>query len=263
MTVPARKNTEDQYTSIRSVERAVDVLTYLAQTDEAVSVTDMQRALNLSRPTLYRLLHTLEKKKLVRSIGDPQRFALDYKVVALSSAWLNANDSLTIAQPHLTALWRETNETVAMFVRGDAATKLCVQELPSHHPLVFTRGIGFTEPMTVGSSGKAILAFMSASEIDAVLATAQDRKEREDIRKELPIIRDDGYSLSTGEILTGAVSMAAPIFDRTGQVIASVTVFGPEARIKGKTRSVCLNSLRRTAREISAANGYQPAAAAE
>ena len=249
--------------AIRSVERAVDVLTYLGRADAAASVTDMQRVLGLSRPTLYRLLHTLEKKGLVRSVGDPQRFQLDYRVVELSSAWLGRNDVVSVAQRHLSALWRDTDETVAMFVPGDPSTKVCVQEMPSRQALVFTRGVGFTEPMTVGSSGKAILAFMPAADIEAVLAATAEAAERSAIRRDIETIRCDGYSISTGEIIAGAVSMAAPVFGRGGAVAASISLFGPEARITGEHRAACLGRLRQAAREISMANGHRPATAAE
>lgn len=249
--------------TIRSVERAVDVLVFLGRSDAASSVTDMQRALGLSRPTLYRLLQTLEKKGLVRSVGEPQRFLLDYRVVELSSAWLGRNDAVSVAQRYLTSLWRETDETVAMFVPGDPATKVCVQELQSRQPLVFTRGVGFTEPMTMGSSGKAILAFMPGAAIDAVLAGVADADERAAIRRDLEAVRRDGYSISSGEIIAGAVSMAAPVFGRGGEVVASISLYGPVARIDGEHRAVCLSRLRQAAHEISTANGYRPATAAE
>ena len=253
----------EQGSGIRSVERALDVLTFLARADGPVSVTGLQRALHLSRPTLYRLLQTLAGKGLVRSFGEPQRFALDYRVVELAGGWLGRNDVVGIVQPHLTALWQQTDETVALFVPGDASTKVCVQELQSRQALVFTRGVGFTEPVTVGSSGKAILAFMPDAEIDAVLGRLVAKSERDPLRRELASIRRDGYSISNGEIIDGATAMAAPVFDRSGNVRASLSLFGPEARIKGTHLDACVGWLRRAANDASAANGYRPAAAAE
>jgi len=249
--------------SIRAVERAVDVLLCLARGGGPLGVTDIQRDVKLSRPTLYRLLNALERKGLVRSDGEPQRFALDYRVVELAGAWLGGNDVVAAAQPHLNALWLATDETVAMFVPADARTKICVQELRSRQALVFIRGVGFTEPTTVGSSGKAILAFMPADDIAAALADLPEEAAREAVHRDLARIRRQGFSLSAGEIIKGASAMAAPVFDRFGHVRASVSVFGPEARLTGEHHALCLRHLRQTADAISAAVGYRAGAAAE
>jgi DNA-binding IclR family transcriptional regulator len=249
--------------SIRAVERAVDVLRCLARGGEPLGVTEIQRHVKLSRPTLYRLLNALERKGLVRSAGDPQRIALDYRVVELAGAWLGGNDVVAAAQPHLNALWLATDETVAMFVPADSRTKICVQELRSRQALVFIRGVGFTEAMTVGSSGKAILAFMPEEDIVGALAILPDEAAREAIRRDLARIRRHGYSLSAGEVIKGASAMAAPVFDRSGHVRGSVSVFGPEARINGEHHAFCLNHLRQTANAISAAVGHRSGAAAE
>lgn len=249
--------------SIRAVERAIDVLYCLARNCDPIGVTDIQQTVKLSRPTLYRLLTALERKGMVRSSGDPQRFALDHRVVELAGAWLGGNDVVTAGQPFLNALWQATNETVAMFVPVDARTKICVQELQSRQALVFVRGVGFAEPLTVGSSGKAILAFMPAEDIAAALADLPDAGAREALRRDLARIRRQGYSLSSGEVIKGASAMAAPVFDRAGRVCASVSVFGPEARLAGDHHALCLRELRRTAGDVSSAIGYRPGVAAE
>lgn len=249
--------------SIRAVERAVDVLLCLARGGGALGIGDIQRNVELSRPTLYRLLNALERKGLVRSDGEPQRFALDYRVVELAGAWLGGNDVVTAAQPHLNGLWLATDETVAMFVPVNARSKICVQELRSRQALVFIRGVGFTEPLTVGSSGKAILAFMPTAEVEAVLADLPDAALRDAVRRDLAGIRRQGYSLSAGEIIKGASAMAAPIFDRFGHVRGSVSVFGPEARLNGEHHAFCLRRMRQTADAISAAIGHTAGAAAE
>jgi len=248
---------------IRAVERAIDVLGCLARADGALGVTDLEGALSLSRPTLYRLLATLEGKGLVRSFGEPRRFALDYPVVELAGSWLGRNGLLPAAQPHLDRLWRATDETVAMFVLADAATKVCVQELQSRQALVFTRGVGFSEPVTVGSSGSAILAFMSPAEIETVLEGLTDTTARAAKRRELATVRANGFGATSGSIIAGAAALAAPVFDRHGRVRGSVSVFGPEVRIRGAHRDFCVERLLATAADISGAIGYRGRAAAE
>ncbi len=249
--------------SVRSVERAVDILRCFDRESPTLAVTDLQRRLGLSRPTLYRLLETLEGKGLVRSFGEPKRFELGHGVVELAQSWLGRIDVTAVAQPMLNALWRETEETVAMFVPTSAHSKICVGELQSRQALTFTRGAGFSEPMTLGSSGKVMLAFMDRPDIEDALAEIADPAERAALMSELDVIRRDGSCTSSGEIIAGAIAIAAPVFDADGEVAASICVFGPEARLTGDHRSYCLKQVRAAAEGVSTAMGRRPVLDAE
>ena len=249
--------------TVRAVERAVDVLMCFTRDRPTLSVTDLQKSLSLSRPTLYRLLQTLEGKGLVRSFGDPQRFQLAHGAIELGNAALAPIDVARLGQRHLRALWEATDETVALMVPVSADVKVCVEEIQSRHPLMFTRGAGFTEPMTVGASGKAMLAFMAPDTVETALRDLDDGEDREALRVELAEVRVDGFRISTGEIIEGAVAIAAPVFDRDGGVAGSICVFGPEARLTGAHRDMCVGEVLAAARRISEAMGYTPRAAAE
>jgi len=244
--------------SIRAVERAMDVLKCFGADTPTLSVTDLQRRLGLSRPTLYRLLHTLEGKGMIRSWGDPQRFELDAGVVELAGSWLGKSDMAQAAQPYVSELWGDTDETVALFVRTSPVSKICINELPSRQPLTFTRGVGFTESTTMGSSGKIMIAYMKPVEVELALAEIKDAEARAALDAELVQIRQDGYSISSGEIIAGAIAIAAPVFNNDGDVAGSVCLFGPEARLDGKSRQKCVAQLLETARKISTAIGHRP-----
>jgi IclR family transcriptional regulator, acetate operon repressor len=245
--------------SIRAVERAIDVLKCFGPDNAHLSVTDLQHRLGLSRPTLYRLLHTLEGKGMIRSWGDPRRFALDAGVVELAGSWLGKTDVAQAAEPYLSELWVATDETVALFVRSSAVGKVCVSELRSRQPLTFTRGAGFTESTTMGSSGKVMIAFMKPDEAELALSDITDGDARAALDTELAEIRRDGYSISSGEIIAGAIAIAAPLFDRDGDVAGSICLFGPEARLNRAPRENCVGLLLETARKISTAIGHRPA----
>lgn len=249
--------TDSEAKTVRAVERAADVLMCFAGDEPTLSVTDLERRLSLSRPTLYRLLHTLEGKGLVRSFGEPRRFELGHGAVKLGHAALARIDVARLGHRHLRELWRATGETVALFVPVSGGSKMCVEEIQSRQALVYTRGAGFNEPVTVGASGKAILAFMPAGEAEAVLAALTDDAERVDLRADLAEVRRTGYRVSTGEIMGGAVALAAPVFAAGGTVAGSICVFGPEARLTGSNRENCVRELCATADRISEAMGHR------
>jgi DNA-binding IclR family transcriptional regulator len=248
--------------SIRAVERAIDVLACFGRDTPELSVVELGKRAGLARPTLYRLLQTLEGKGMVRRVGEPLRYALGHRVVEIASGWIEPGNIGATAEPFLRDLWRETEETVALFVPIPGARKLCILEIPSNQALVFRRGSGFTESLTVGSSGKAILAFLDRAETDAALAKIPAAK-RASLRNDLAQIRARGHAVSQAEIIAGAVAIAAPVFDHAGAVAGSVCVFGPAARLSGETRRRAVNHAAHAADRISAALGYRAAIAAE
>ena len=94
-----RTHDQGDIKTVRAVERAVDVLMCFTRDRPALSVTELERTLALSRPTLYRLLHTLEGKGFIRSFGDPQRFRLGHRAIELGEAASARLDVARVAEP--------------------------------------------------------------------------------------------------------------------------------------------------------------------
>jgi hypothetical protein len=145
--------------NVRAVERAIDILQCFLPDEPWMSVIEIQQRVPLSRPTLYRLLQTLRAKGLIRVQGEPQRFALDFGVGRLARSWIAGIDAIALARPILERLRRSTGETTALFVRR-GELRQCVAELVSPHVLAISRGLGETDHLWRGASGKSILAFM-------------------------------------------------------------------------------------------------------
>lgn len=240
----ALTQTDNAQKTIRSIERSIDVLGCFDQVTPQLSVTDLQKRTGLSRPTLYRILATLEGKGVIRSFGDPQRFELGHEASRLAANWIGQDDFVRAARPVLRRLWDDTDETVALFIVAEGAKKICIEELQSRQALTFTRGVGFTEDLATGASGKAMLAFTKQAAASPEFAD----------------IRGSGVCVSEGEIIEGAVAIAAPVFDRDGSIKGSVCIFGPAVRLSAAHRDECIDRVRRASEEISYALGYTSAA---
>jgi DNA-binding IclR family transcriptional regulator len=77
------------------------------------------------------------------------------------------------------------------------------------------------------------------------------------LKKELELIRKQGFTQSNSEVDSGAGSVAAPIFDHNGGIAASLTVVGPADRILlGETREVLISKVTDIARKISLELGH-------
>src|SRR5690606_33948779 len=114
--------------SVRAVGRALDILSAFSPVDVELSPGDLLQRVDLSRPTMYRLLHTLELNGFLISSGDPQKFRLGPKVARLAHVWTSSNDPAAAALPIMRRVWEITGETVGLFVReGDF--RMCVAEV--------------------------------------------------------------------------------------------------------------------------------------
>jgi len=214
--------------SVRAVDRALDILMAFTATDHALTAGELLKRVDLSRPTLYRLLHTLEHNGFVSSGGEPQKFRLGPSVAHLAHVWTASLSIGEVAQPMMRRLWEQTGETVALFI-PQGEYRVCVAEIPSAQPLSFKRGVGYREKVMVGASGRAILANMP--DASRYLMDVNGPGVDAEYEKELGLIRERGYAVSRDELLQGAVAVAAPFFHGGEQVAGSLAVFGPSARL--------------------------------
>src|SRR5262245_1908302 len=244
-----------QSKNVRAVERAVDILECFEAGTPWMSVLEIQRRVPLSRPTLYRLLQTLIAKGLVRAEGDPQRFALDFGIGRLAHSWIAGIDVIAMARPILEELRNATGETAALFQRrGDL--RQCVAQLVSPHVLAVSRGLGETDHLWRGASGKAILAFLNENDVAEATRALPNTVNKATLAADLSHTRKDGYFVSRGEVFVGAIAIAAPYYDHTGTVAGSVGVFGPEARFDQERITKVAAYVVKSSAALSVASGH-------
>jgi IclR family transcriptional regulator, acetate operon repressor len=244
-------------TSVRAVERAIDILDAFSVERPALTLTELARQVRLNRPTLYRMLGTLMKRGLVRLAGDPPRYRLDYGAARFAEVWSTSTDIGQSALPFLEPLLHRYDETVALYLRRDNA-RVCVAELPSRQPLSYSRGLGHAESLRRGASGFAILAFLPEDEREAILREETDAAALKALRRTIAQVRARGYALSRGDIIVGAQAIATPVFDRTQAPIAALGLFGPAARFLPERITECAEAVRRAATALSKALGHTP-----
>lgn len=254
-TVPApAKDEADGASSVRAVDRAVAILTCFTPDKPSMSVMEIQKRIGLSRPTLYRLLQTLVANGMMVSEGDPQQFRLAHSVLKLARVYLSGINLVEIAGPHIAHLRDVTGETAALFVPRDAQ-RLCVLEHKSRHVLAISRGVGEMLAVHQGASGRAMLAFQSEALRKARLGELKPAEQGR-VSKLLEQTRDAGFALSRDEVIRGAVAIAAPIFDHSDEVVGSVGLFGPTARLSERDVDRLAPSVMEAARSISTELGF-------
>lgn len=244
--------------SVRAVERALEILLAFKPGDKALTVAELLTRVNLSRPTLYRLLNTLEQAGFLGSDGEPQRFHLGSAVAHLAHVWMSDHSIADLAQPILRRLWEQTSETVALLV-PDGMYRVCVAEMESPQPLSFRRGVGYREKLVLGASGRTILSQMQLTPEALRRYVSAPDQDLSALLKDIELIRAQGYGTSRHELIDGAVAVAAPFFDGANQVAGTLCIFGPSVRITDKQVERFAELLKHEAKNLSRALGQQTA----
>lgn len=243
---------------VRAVERALDILLAFSAGDHALTASEILKRVDLSRPTLYRLLYTLEQNGFVTTSGEPQRFRLGPSVARLSWAWSASLDLAQVAQPVMRAIWEETSETVALFV-PQGSYRVCVAEMQSPQPLSFKRGVGYSERIAMGASGRVLLAWVNPSRELLTTFCEGLEMDADTLQAELQVVKARGYEISRSELIKGAVAVAVPFFDHSDRVAGSIGVFGPDVRMDNVRIESMATQLMVHAADLSRRLGYKAA----
>ncbi|MEU0209557.1 IclR family transcriptional regulator [Streptomyces canus] len=246
---------------VQSVDRAVSVLEILAQRGEA-GVSEVAAEIDVHKSTAFRLLGALEARGLVEQTAERGKYRLGFGIVRLAGAVTGRFDITQQGRPVCERLSEEIGETVNIAVLQEHfAVNLYQVRGPG---AVGTHNwVGQLTPVYATSSGKILLAHLSAEERDAVLAASTVQKHtphtltvRTKLEKNLAEARERGYAVTLEELEIGLQALAAPIRSRDGDVIAALSASGPAYRFTEERIHEIAPVLIRGADEISHRMGY-------
>jgi IclR family pca regulon transcriptional regulator len=242
---------------VQSLERGLAVIRAFGPDDPELTLSDVARRTGLTRAAARRFLLTLADLGYVRS--DGRQFALTPRVLELGYAYLSSLSLPEIAEPHLERLAADVRESSSVSVL-DGDYIVYVARVPTSRIMRVAINVGTRFPAYATSMGRVLLAALPAPALDAYLAraeltpiTARTLAGPEALRAELERVRAQGWALVDQELEEGLRSVAAPIRDRQGRVVAAVNVSAHASRVaKEAVRRELLPPLLRTAAHIEA-----------
>lgn len=247
--------------TVASVDTALTLLSLVGECP-GLGVTELAHRAGLNKSRAFRLLATLEQHRWVVREGSPVTYVLGAQALVLGVAGHEQVNLVKVAHRHLQVLNRALNENIQLRVR-DGLESLCVARVESTHELRVHGVVGNRRPLYVGASGRVLLAFASDDVRAQVLGRPRKRYtagtliERDELAAELLNVRRQDCAVSFGELAPEAVSVAVPVRDASGEVIASLSASGPSSRMTRALLPDISSRLSACATEISAALGYQ------
>lgn len=218
---------------VQSIERAFAVLGALA--DGPIGVTEVADRAGLPKSTAARLLTSLTREGVVEQVPGDTRYRLGGRLTTLAAGVLPTRSLVRLARPSLAELSSDVGEAAGLSV-PDGDLVHYVEQVDSPNPVSVRDWTGSRLPMHAVSSGQALLAFRQPAALERYLASSLERftertlVEPDALRERLREVRHDGYAWAREEFDRGISSVAAPIADASGEVIAAVHLHGPSYR---------------------------------
>lgn len=241
---------------VQSLARGLSVIKAFGSDRQRQTLSEVARTTGLTRATARRFLLTLTELGYVRTDGS--QFWLTPRVLELGYSYLSALSLPDVARPHLETLAERIKESTSVSVL-DGDDVVYIARVPVNRIMTVTITLGTRFPAHATSMGRVLLAGLPAAELDSYLVRAELRPITartittvEGLRAELDRVRTAGYAIVDQELEEGLRSLAAPIHDASGSVVASVNVSTHAARYPDDTvHDVLVPALLSTAEAIS------------
>lgn len=250
---------------MQSVDRIVTILSLLANAGKGMGISELYDTCELPKSTLHRTLNSLLEHGFVHQDPESKKYRLGPAILRLGSCFLLQSDLRGYASPHLERLGLKLNETVYLTALQDESA-ICVDTFGASRNLNYFVHIGREMPFNTTAAAKVILAYQSEKLIKKIIYAKELKKQTgksiidpDYLYHHVLKIKDQGYGVCEGEMEEGVTAIAAPIWNWSGQVIASVAVIGPSVRLQEEIFINIIQQIKDTAAKISLELGWAPA----
>lgn len=209
---------------IESLARGLTVLTAFGEGRPELTLTEVAQATGLARATARRALITYEHLGLVTT-PNPRTFTLTPRVLSLGFPPLSRTSLPEIAQPHLSDLTSRIHESTSLAVLSDSGEEIqYTARVATGRVMSVNITVGTRRPAHATAPGRVLLADTPTDHEGLGLTS----------------IHSQGYALVDEELEEGLRSLAVPIRDRSGRVVAALNTAMHASR---RTRHACVTDL--------------------
>ncbi|MGE0094131.1 MAG: IclR family transcriptional regulator [Alphaproteobacteria bacterium] len=252
----------DERLFIYSVEKALRILYAFNEADRALSIAAIAKRTGFGRSATQRFVYTLEQLRYLRRDPATRLYSLTPRVLDFALSYLGSDPLVAIALRHMSEASDKCGEAFSL-TENDDTENVVVARVQSRHPISVNSSLGMRFPAFCTAPGRAIMAFQPEEQaLDIIDRT--DRKpltehtitDRKVLIALLAEARVNGYAIAEQEIIPGAISIAAPLFDVTHRVVGAVNTFVPITRWpRKKAEKELVPVVRQTAYDLSRSLG--------
>lgn len=248
---------------IQAVSHALDLLEQFHEDVDELGVTELSKRLKLHKNNVFRLLATLESRGYIEQNKATENYRLGLKSLELGQTFIKQMGLLRQAKPILEKMVERSNETSYVVIYKEHHV-VYLDVVETNLTVRVVSRVGSRLPAYCTASGKVHLAFMTDEELEDLLPkinyvahTATTITSAQDMKKEIELVREQGYAFDDEELDLGVRCIAAPIRDYTRRIIGAISISGPTMRISNERLESELTPLiLEASRELSTRLGF-------
>jgi IclR family transcriptional regulator, acetate operon repressor len=236
--------------------RALHVMEFVANSERSVSLTEIMQAVGLPKPTVFRILSTLEEAGMLQREPDAKRYVPGDRLSNLAANVLLHSPYRSARRAILEELVEKLGETCNLTIPNGAYV-MYLERVESSWPLRISFHAGSKVPLYASASGKLFLAHSQKRLRDRLLTSApliahtkNTLTTLRELETEFAKIRRNGYAVDDEEYLPGICCLSVPILNDQEKVIAAVSAHGPTSRMNAAQAIEYLPQLREAAEQI-------------
>jgi DNA-binding IclR family transcriptional regulator len=250
---------------VPGLERGLRVLETMGESDKPMTISEIGRAIGVSRSSAFRLVYTLRQMGFLKAVYDDRAFELGPRILNLGFSYLNRQDIVRQARPLLQQLTDRTQISSHLAVR-DNRDVLYLDCVVSKTPFVTNIPTGARFPAHAAPLGWVLLGSLA----DEALRALYEQREMKPATSHTPTtlnalmsrVHDAisiGHVVSRGFNEPGGSSISAPVRDHTGAIVAGIDISGPDVAFDFDLMyTQYVPAVLEIARDISAALGHRP-----
>lgn len=233
-----------------SILKAFEILQLVSRDRPELTASVVRDELGMTTATAHRLLATLEEAGALMALRRGV-YRLSLATAEMGRVAEATNALVPHVQPRLDALRTELNESV-MACRQSRAGPACVCVAPADRPIAVTIRPGAVLNFVTSAQGKLWLAHMDADSRAEILARDGKEVDADALERELATIRAEGVARNLGGAEPDIAAVAAPVRGARGEVMLTISVFGPLSRFAPGFQDRARDAVIAAAREIEA-----------
>lgn len=242
-----------------SVEKALEILECFTKEEATLTLRDIISKTGYSKTSVFRMISSLEKFGYLKSDQNlkEKEYSLGWTFLHKANLLTRELDIRNIAREALIDLRNQTELTTQLVIR-DGYEAIYLEQLESLNLIQIYSQVGRRAPLYIPSCPRLLLAYLSKEEQEYVLEntdfevfTERTITDIKLLKKELSRIKEEGIAISRGELYTGIIEIAAPIFDSNKQVNAAISIMGMETEFKNQELGYYIQEVKKTATRIA------------
>lgn len=243
------------FNRVPAVDKCFAMLKLFAHSKKPLGVSDISKALNFNKSTVFNIVHTLDDLGVLEKVAEG-KFQFGTRLYILGRAAGRGSELIGTVHPYLEEINHHTKLSAFLGIRS-GQTAIIIDKADAAFNIKIHSEIGMKIPLLAGAGGRAFLAQLSDAEVDKILSTTELKRftpnacvNKKQYKEMVKQVRTDGIAIDMEEYIEGIRAFALPLNVKRANTQVALWVVGLKGQISEETISRYSTYLKKIAEEI-------------